>query len=146
MGADDHVIEMEEIDEASCWQLVARAGFGRIGVNHGDEVVILPVNVDVIDRRVVFRTKQGSILAEAGGGVAVAFECDHSDRMAESGWSVLVQGRLHDVTGTDEAAGWNELRVRPWAPGSQDRWMVVEPTAVSGRRIERRRVLPAPGS
>lgn len=146
MQLDDHVIEMETLDEDSCWQLLARAGFGRIGLVHDTEVVILPVNVDVIDRRVVFRTAHGSILAEAGGDAAVAFECDHSDRMNESGWSVLVQGRLRDVTDTDEAAGWNELRVRPWAPGTQDRWMVVDPTAVSGRRIERRRVLRAPRS
>ena len=117
MAVDDEFeILVEELDEPSCWRLLSRAGFGRVGLLHDGEIVVLPVNAAVVDRRVVFRTADESMLA-AGDGTTVAFEADHTDRVAESGWSVLVRGRLVDVTERPETAAWHELTVRPWLPG-----------------------------
>jgi uncharacterized protein len=144
MAVDDEFeIMVEELDEPSCWRLLSRAGFGRVGLMHDGEIVVLPVNAAVVDRRVVFRTADESMLA-AGDGTTVAFEADHTDRVAESGWSVLVRGRLVDVTERPETATWHELTVRPWLPGPRNRWMVVDPAAVTGRSVHRRRILPHP--
>jgi nitroimidazol reductase NimA-like FMN-containing flavoprotein (pyridoxamine 5'-phosphate oxidase superfamily) len=142
---DQYDITIEELDEPTCWRLVARAGFGRVGFVHAGEVMVLPVNTAEWDRRVIFRTAEGTSLALAGTGPVVAFETDHTDRVAESGWSVVVRGQLWDVTHRAETAEWQQLLVRPWAPPPRGVWMMIEPSAVTGRMIHRRRHLPPSG-
>ena len=142
---DDYDITVEELDEPTCWRLVARAGFGRVGFVHAGEVMVLPVNAAEWDRRVIFRTAAGTSLALAGTGPVVAFETDHTDRVAESGWSVVVRGRLWDVTHRTETAERHQPLVRPWAPPPRSIWMMIEPTTVTGRMIQRHRHLP-PGA
>lgn len=139
----DYDILVDELDEPTCWRLMVRAGFGRVGFMQGDDLIVLPVNAAVSEQRVIFRTADGTSLAAAGTGSAVAFEADHTDRVAESGWSVLVKGRLWDVTDRPETANWHELAVRPWVPAPRNRWMMIEPTSVTGRMIHRHRNLPA---
>jgi uncharacterized protein len=136
-------IKMSELDEDTCWRMLARAAVGRIGFVDGDDVVVLPVNAAVRGGRVIFRTAAGSSLAIRADGAKVAFEADHTDRVAESGWSIVVRGRLWDVTDAPESQSWNDASVHPWAPPPRDRWMMIEPHAVSGRMIERRRVMAA---
>jgi uncharacterized protein len=139
---DEYDIIVDELDEETCWRLLARAGFGRVGFVKEEAVIVLPVNSAVSDGRVIFRTAGDTSLAAAGDGSVVAFEADHTDRVAESGWSVVVRGRLWDVTDRPETATWNEFAVRPWAPGPRNRWMLIEPTLVTGRMIQRHRNLP----
>jgi nitroimidazol reductase NimA-like FMN-containing flavoprotein (pyridoxamine 5'-phosphate oxidase superfamily) len=141
--AQGYNIIVDELDSATCWRLVQRAGFGRVGFVQGDQVVALPVNAGVMNGRIMFRTASDTSLAQAGTGSVVAFEADHTDRVAESGWSVVVRGRLWDVTDHPEVATWSELAVHPWAPPPTDRWMVIEPTTITGRMIQRHRNLPA---
>ena len=138
----DYEILVDELDEQACWQLLTRAGFGRVGFVEDDGVVVLPVNSAVREQCIIFRTGEGTSLAAAGDGSVVAFEADHTDRVAESGWSVLVRGRLWDVTDRPEVATWSAVLVRPWAPGPRERWMRIEPTRVTGRTIQRHRNLP----
>jgi len=140
---DEYDIILDELDDATCWRLVERAGFGRVGFLQNDQVVVLPVNAGVMNRRIVFRTVSDSSLAKAGTGSVVAFEADHTDPVAESGWSVVVRGRLWDVTDDPEVDTWSELAVHAWAPPPTDRWMVIDPTIVTGRMVQRHRNLPA---
>ena len=138
-------ILVDEIDEEKCWRLLTRVGFGRVGFVSDGVVTILPVNATVSERRIVFRTAEGSCLAAAGHGSIVAFEADHTDRVAESGWSILVRGTLWDVTDRPETAGWNELLVRPWVAPPRNVWMVIEPSGVTGRTVRRQRNIQPPG-
>lgn len=142
MMDDEYDIVIDELDEATCWRLVARAGFGRVAFVVGEEIMVLPVNVAVIDGRVAFRTSSDTSLARAGGGSGATFETDHTDRVAESGWSIMVRGRLWDVTGRPESAHWHRLLVRPWAPPPREVWMTIEASTVTGRMIHRHRHLP----
>jgi nitroimidazol reductase NimA-like FMN-containing flavoprotein (pyridoxamine 5'-phosphate oxidase superfamily) len=142
--AAEYELMMDELDEDTCWRLLGRAGFGRVAFVRDGDVAVLPVNSAVVDRRVVFRTGWTSSLASLGAGARVGFEADHADYVAESGWSVLVRGRLSDVTDGPESKSWSELAVHPWAPPPRDRWMMIEPTLVTGRIVQRHRRL-APG-
>lgn len=139
---DEFDIIVDVLDESTCWRLISRSGFGRIGFMHGDELMVLPVNAAMSANRVMFRTTDDSMFARAGDGTKVVFEVDQTDRAAESGWSVLLRGRLWDVTGRPETATRHEFSVQPWAQESRDRWMAIEPTAISGRRVIRHRHLP----
>ena len=138
--ADEYDIAITELDEETCWRLLARAAFGRVGfVDSDGEVVVLPVNAGVHDRRVIFRTAAATSLARRGDGSTVAFEADHTDHVAEAGWSVVVRGQLLDLTDGPIPAAGHDLAVHPWAPPPRDRWMVIEPMRVTGRMVERHR-------
>ncbi len=139
---DGYDIIVDVLDESTCWRLLSRSWFGRVGFLHSDELMVLPVNAAVSANQVVFRTTDDSMFAQEGNGTKVVFEVDQTDRAAESGWSVLVRGRLWNVTGRPETAALHEVSVHPWAPGPRDRWMTIEPTAISGRRVVRHRALP----
>jgi nitroimidazol reductase NimA-like FMN-containing flavoprotein (pyridoxamine 5'-phosphate oxidase superfamily) len=138
--SEEFAITDSELDEETCWRMLARASVGRIGFVDGDDVVVLPINAAVHKRRVIFRTTAGSSLAGAQGA-KVAFETDHTDQVAESGWSVVVRGVLRDVTDDPEVETWRSSMVHPWAPPPRDRWMMIEPHVVTGRMIERHRVI-----
>ena len=139
---DEYEIAVDQLDEETCWRLIAQEAFGRVAFIQDFELWILPVNASVVDGRVVFRTGDDSMLHAAGDSSMVAFEADHTDRLSETGWSVLVRGRLRDVTDHPTEGAWHELTVRPWAPGLRNRRMAIEPSAISGRMIHRRRLLP----
>jgi nitroimidazol reductase NimA-like FMN-containing flavoprotein (pyridoxamine 5'-phosphate oxidase superfamily) len=142
--SEEYEIIVDELDEEACWRLAAQAAFGRVAFIQDFELWILPVNTAVVDGCVVFRTADASMLHAAGDSSMVAFEADHTDRVNETGWSVLVRGRLRDVTDNPDTGTWHELTVRPWAPGPRNRKMAIEPSAISGRMIHRRRVLARP--
>jgi nitroimidazol reductase NimA-like FMN-containing flavoprotein (pyridoxamine 5'-phosphate oxidase superfamily) len=131
-----------ELDEELCWRMLARAGFGRVGFVEGDDVVVLPINAAVDKRRIIFRTRAGTSLARIAGS-NVGFEADHTDRVSESGWSVVVRGRLVDVSASPEVKDWSDFAVHAWAPPPRDRWMMIEPSCVTGRLIERHRRIDA---
>lgn len=140
---DEYEITVDELDTDACWRFLAGCHFGRVGFVQDGAVLVLPVNVAISDEHVIFRTSAGSSLAAAGNGAAVAFEADSTDRVAESGWSVMVRGSLWDLTDVRSMASWKDVEVHPWAPGASDRWMAVEPTLVTGRAIQRHRNVPA---
>lgn len=143
---EEYEILVDDLDEATCWRLLSRAGFGRVGFLDGEEdLVVLPVNAAVVHDRIMIRTAEGTSLARAAtSGGRVAFEADHTDRVAESGWSVLVRGHLRDVTDAEERRHVDDLTVRPWMPGPRDVWLTIDPFEVTGRSIHRRRRIPPP--
>ena len=141
---DEYDISVTELDEETCWRLLARASFGRVGfVDINGELAVLPVNASVHGGRVIFRTADGTSLARRADGAMVAFEADHTDHVAEAGWSVLVRGRLRDVSDEPIPPEWHEFAVHPWAPPPRDRWMVIDSVRVTGRMVERHRRVSA---
>jgi hypothetical protein len=130
-------VHYDDLDPTVCWRLATRVGVGRVGFVYDGEPMVLPVNCAVIDEKVVFRTDGHSMFHDLGAGTRVAFEADHIDEVAESGWSVLMRGRLWDVDDPALTERLEALPTHPWAPGHKDRWMVIVPDHVSGRSITR---------
>ena len=138
----EYVISYDQLVDDVCWRLLARSSFGRVVFCQDGEPGALPVNCAVIDRTIVFRTSADTTFFEFIHGSRVAFEADHTDHIAESGWSVLVRGTLHEVTDAAEIEALASLPVHPWAPGKRDRWMRIVPDNVTGRTISRHRLVP----
>src|SRR5699024_3254283 len=90
-------VTMSELDAAVCWRLVAKTGFGRVAFIRDAEPWVLPVNCAVVDDAVTFRTARRSMLHQLPAHSPVTFEADGVDRSAESGWSVLVRGRIYEL-------------------------------------------------
>ena len=137
----EYVISYDDLIEDVCWRLLSRSSFGRIVFCQDGEPGALPVNCAVINHTIVFRTSADTTLFELSHGSRIAFEADHTDHIAESGWSVLVRGTLHEVTDAAEIAQFADLPVHPWAPGTRDRWVRIVPDNVTGRTISRHRLV-----
>jgi nitroimidazol reductase NimA-like FMN-containing flavoprotein (pyridoxamine 5'-phosphate oxidase superfamily) len=141
--SSDYSISMDVLDTEVCWRLISRTRFGRVGFVVDGEPGVLPVNCGVLDRQLVFRTGRDMTLGQLAGGTTVAFEFDHLDPVAESGWSVLVRGSIWVVDDPDELARLTALdNLHPWAPGVKDRYMKIVPAKITGRVISRHRDLP----
>jgi hypothetical protein len=88
----------------------------------------------------VFRTAEHGPLDEdlrtgiTGADYKVAFEIDEIDAAARRGWSVLVQGPAHHVTGAEQDAV-RRAGVEPWAPGDRELFVRIVPSRVTGRRV-----------
>jgi nitroimidazol reductase NimA-like FMN-containing flavoprotein (pyridoxamine 5'-phosphate oxidase superfamily) len=101
------------------------------------------VNFVVADDAIFVRTSPGSKLDAATRNVVVAFQGDHIDADAHSGWSVLVTGVASEVRDPAEIAALRRLDVGSWVPGDPDHFVRIPATLVSGRRISA--VSPPPG-
>jgi len=124
-----------------CLDLLRSERVGRIGVIVEDQPLIFPVNYRVIEDIdgatiprlvwVALRTRAGNVIDRSP--MFVAFEIDHFDHAQRLGWSVLLSGTLQPV---DDAAAEFAGRFDPgpWLD-DRDRWLAIEPTRVTGRRI-----------
>ena len=126
---------LEILSEEQCQELLSEVGVGRVGITIGALPVVLPINYGLIDGDIVFATTDGTKLDAAVRNAVVAFEVDSIDDLAEKGWSVLVVGTAHEVTDPDEIERIAGLGVRPWVGGQRDRWVRIERSVVTGRRI-----------
>ena len=134
----DRVIE--ELDEDTCLQLISQEGIGRIAYAGRFGLVVLPVNYTLHDGAVVFRTAEHGPLDEdlrtgiEGAEYKVAFEIDDIDLAERQGWSVLIQGPAHHVTGAERDAAVR-AGIQALAPGERELFVRIVPSRITGRRI-----------
>lgn len=126
---------LSELDEATCWELLANGRVGRLAVSIKNRPDIFPVNYRVDDGAIVIKTAPGLKLAAATLGAGVAFEIDELDERARTGASVVVKGSAEEITALGELFGADELGVEPWASGPKNRYFRLVPESVTGRRI-----------
>jgi uncharacterized protein len=126
---------IEVMDREECLRLLEAEVVGRLAVVEDGRPVVLPVNYAMDGERIVFRTAQGTKLDAVVRGSAVAFEIDHTDRIYQTGWSVLVSGRAELVTDHRELERARALPLRPWSEHEKSNWVAIHPQTVTGRRI-----------
>jgi nitroimidazol reductase NimA-like FMN-containing flavoprotein (pyridoxamine 5'-phosphate oxidase superfamily) len=135
---------LEDLDEAECLRLVSPGGIGRIAFTGRFGPTVLPVNYQLHQGTIVFRTAEDSPTDEdlrtgiANAEYKVAFEIDDFSPAAREGWSVLIQGPLHHVESEAERASVREAGVEPWAGGPRELFLRVVPSRITGRRISRK--------
>lgn len=128
---------LEPLSLDDCLRLLRESSVGRIAVVVDDFPVVLPVNYRLVETNsrtwVALRTRPGNVVDRAS--VHAAFEIDGIDPAHQQGWSVLVRGTLHRVD--SEAAGFRErFDPEPWILEDRDAWLVIEPFAITGRRLQ----------
>lgn len=140
MSDVDGAASLEPLGWSECLELMALVKVGRLALIVHGRPEILPVNYVLDGDSVLFRTSESSVLNEASMA-AVAFEVDHIDDSARSGWSVMIHGQAVDIGNAVDPTSerMRELSLISWAPGNRDRWFVVHPDNITGRRL---RVLP----
>lgn len=109
---------------------------GRVSWSAGGQQHILPVSYAMNAGNVVFRTSPYGALAQLLRPTNVAFEIDQVDEAAQTGWSVVVQGRAEGVDLPQELAMlWARSDIVPWAPGTRNVFVAIEPQTISGRTV-----------
>ncbi|MEU3098767.1 DUF1918 domain-containing protein [Streptomyces sp. NPDC006967] len=127
---------LRDLGPEECRHLLSTHGVGRLAVSASDgRPAVVPVNYEVVEDAIVFRTAPDSVPA-AAVGTEVAFEVDHVDEALSRGWSVLAVGPASVVTEPDTVRGLvRRAHTEPWAGGTRDMWVSIRPTRLTGRRI-----------
>lgn len=127
---------VEILNPEECLRLLEEASIGRIAYVEAGDVVILPINVGMWGRSVVFRTAPGSKLEAAVMGKPSSVEIDGFDEETRTGWSVLVKGSIDTITDAQDVAHLDKSGPRPWSrPDLRHNWVRLLPNEITGRRI-----------
>jgi nitroimidazol reductase NimA-like FMN-containing flavoprotein (pyridoxamine 5'-phosphate oxidase superfamily) len=129
----DQTTEWLSPDE--CWALLRDAEVGRLAIAVMNRPDIFPVNYVVDHGTVVFRTAEGTKLAGAVLGHAVAFEVDGYDPVGGEAWSVVLKGRALELTKLLDVFEATDLPLFPWHNSPKPRFVRIEPDSVTGRRF-----------
>ena len=122
------------LPDDTCWQMLHDEEFGRLAFHLADEVHLVPINYTVdAQRRIVFRTAEGSKLLGLTMNADVAFEIDHFGE--DEATSVIVRGRARQLEG-HEADETDQLPLRPWIDTAKFNTIAVEVDEITGRRFE----------
>jgi uncharacterized protein len=134
---------IEVLSPEECLRLLRTQEVGRLAVAVGGFPAIFPVNYVVDDDGVLFRTGAGTKLEAVTRGGSVVFEVDHLDTAARSGWSVILNGRAHEITKYDNAAvrqRAGRLALYPWSQHDKPHLVRISDATVTGRRVRGRSV------
>jgi nitroimidazol reductase NimA-like FMN-containing flavoprotein (pyridoxamine 5'-phosphate oxidase superfamily) len=130
MSVDRFGIEVLETNV--CWQLLRDSDVGRLAVSITDHPDIFPVNYVVEHGTVVFRTAEGTKLAAAVLGRAVAFEFDGHDPDRGDASSVVIKGRATEIERMQDVFDALDLPLFPWHASPKHRFVRIEPLDVPG--------------
>jgi hypothetical protein len=96
---------------------------------------ILPVNYLFVDECIIFRTVPDGEIYRHALHSNCAFEIDETNEFFESGWSVVVLGRLELATEEDFARMQYGGMPAPWAVGDRRMFVRLGCEHLSGRRV-----------
>jgi hypothetical protein len=133
MSAADTPVTVLSEDE--CWNLLSSMSLGRLVTIMDGKPEIFPVNFATRRRTVLFRTAQGTKLSSAVMGDWVAFEADYHDPALTWGWSVIIKGRAHLLSATEEILDAEEAPLRPWTATPKPLYVRVIAMEITGRRF-----------
>jgi uncharacterized protein len=133
--ASDPRNEMEVLTESECWKLLEDEELGRLAVTVAGQVDLFPLNYTVADRTVVFRTAEGSKLAEIAANSRVAFEIDGYEPDSGQAWSVVVKGLAELMTRFADIYPAQDLPLFPWNAAPKPWFVRITPRLVTGRRF-----------
>jgi hypothetical protein len=128
---------LEAIAEDECYARLRTADLGRVGVRHGEIILVLPVYFALDGRNVVFRTDPGAKLDAAVLNSRVAFEVDDE----RDAWSVLVVGHAEELRDGEECARVRELLAGCPRVGRREHLVRINTERVTGRRVVRHAAL-----
>ena len=125
---------VQHLDEDDCWDLLISSSFGRLALSVSGEPDIYPVNFVASDKRLVFRTAEGTKLLELTVNNRVAFETDGVGR--DEAWSVVVRGEARVLEKQAEIEAADQLPLRPLIPTLKYIYVEITPKTVTGRRFQ----------
>ncbi|GAA1599377.1 MULTISPECIES: helix-turn-helix domain-containing protein [Kribbella] len=123
---------LEPMRKVECRRLIEAGSVGRIAYQGSDGLVVIPVNYCTLGDLVIFRTASDSTVAQYDLA-PIVFQLDAFDEGMHDGWSVLVDGTVRPAVAAEIEAVHDN--VEPWAGGTRDTYLAIEPRRITGRRI-----------
>jgi hypothetical protein len=134
--SSESIADVHNLEHHECWELLRTVSVGRLAVLVDGHPDIFPINYTVDGGTLVFRTGQGTKLAGASGGSAVAVEADGVDAVSGLAWSVVLKGPAKEIKGTEGVLDTAALYLFPWQAGKKDTFVRVSPDSLTGRRFK----------
>jgi nitroimidazol reductase NimA-like FMN-containing flavoprotein (pyridoxamine 5'-phosphate oxidase superfamily) len=122
------------LSRKECISLLAAHEVGRIVYTLRALPAVTPVHFVLRDGAVWVWTVSWSMV-QAVRGAVVAFEADHLDVAAHTGWSVMVLGVAELVMDPKQVTLARSLGPAAWVPGRSEHLVRVPLKLVSGRRV-----------
>lgn len=136
MAVEEPAPGVAYLEAHHCWALLRSNEVGRLAVSIGDRPDIFPINYVVDHGTVVFRTAEGTKLAGAIKGEAVAFEADGYAPNSGEAWSDVVKGRAEEISRVQELLDDTaDLPLFPGHAAPKQRFVRIVPDEISGRRF-----------
>ena len=126
---------LDELTAHECSALLAQHHLGRLGLTSASLPVILPTSFAMEGDAPMFWTGEGLKLHAARNGHVACLEIDGHDDLEQSGWSVLVIGRLAEIVGARQRSRYEHVPIPRWRHITDSHLIRLEPTLVSGRRL-----------
>jgi nitroimidazol reductase NimA-like FMN-containing flavoprotein (pyridoxamine 5'-phosphate oxidase superfamily) len=126
---------LEPLSPGECVDLLRTRSLGRVGLSAGSLPYVLPVRYVVDGERILMRTGLDTRMAAATKDAVVAFQVDAFDDDLDAGWSVLVQGRARDVSGSSPVEPAAEQVLSSWVGRSPARCFAIPLELVKGQRM-----------
>ena len=129
-----HPGDLIALSRDACLELLRSRSVGRLAyVARTGVPDVVPVNYVLAGDDVLIRSGPGPKLQAAERRDVVAFEVDHIDEDAHSGWSVVVHGTATRLSAAEAAR--LPVDARPWAVGPRSHVIRVRPQRITGRRL-----------
>jgi len=125
--------QLRELSRSECLGLLATKVVGRLAYTGADGPEVVPVNFVIQHDTVLFATSPHSMLGQQLRLDVAAFQVDDIDDDNQSGWSVLLRGRVEPVETDDLPPA--EARPHPWAAGQRPLHLRLIPRTITGRRL-----------
>ncbi len=133
------ITQQRDISVEECLRYLCTQRVGRLCVVDDGWPVALPVNYRMGSGNgtsvIVVRVKEHGLFDHAGP--RVCFEIDGIDPGGDEGWSVLVKGNLHHISGVALGTAMLPVGAVP-DPGplldDRSSWILVNPVSITGRR------------
>ncbi|MGD9528848.1 pyridoxamine 5'-phosphate oxidase family protein [Pseudonocardia sp.] len=135
MAADEPAPGVAHLEANDCWALLRSREVGRLALCIAGRPDIFPINYVVDHGTVVFRTAEGTKLAAAVTGEAVAFETDGYEPDSGEAWSVVVKGHAEEISRGYDLLDTAGLPLFPWHASPKQRFVRIVPDEISGRRF-----------
>lgn len=119
------------LTEDECWDFLVQNELGRLAFVTAGEPEIVPINYLVVDRKLLFRTAEGTKLLGVTMCPSVAFEVDSYGAVQAK--SVIAYGTARLVESREEIEKCEQLPLRPWVPTIKHQYVEIQIERLSGR-------------
>ncbi|EGD56582.1 pyridoxamine 5'-phosphate oxidase-like FMN--binding protein [Gordonia neofelifaecis NRRL B-59395] len=124
---------MENLSEEQSWELLGGSVLGRLAVCVDGQPDVFPINIYVANEKILFRTAEGTKLAELAVNDRAVIEVDAFT--SRIGWSVVAKGRARTLVDSAEIEAADRTPLNPWIPAVRTTYVEIAVDEITGRRF-----------
>ncbi|KJR06202.1 MULTISPECIES: pyridoxamine 5'-phosphate oxidase family protein [Gordonia] len=124
---------VENLSNEQSWELLEGSVLGRLAVCVDGQPDVFPVNIYVSNGKILFRTAEGTKLAELAVNDRAVIEVDAFT--SRIGWSVVAKGRARILRDSAEIEAADQTPLNPWIPTVRTTYVEIAVEEITGRRF-----------